>query len=667
MHALAELGVIMSNDAFERSNVDLRMRAVHISEIYDKYYVEQGMSVDLGRMLSQTDGYFDADTAKRDVYGADATVMIVADTAYCGLGYLGYGALYAWSTISVLCPQSMSHEVGHNIGLHHDRLTVTGETAPPPNDIYYNYGYCWDTSPTTCSRSVMAYSGCVTPMGQSGCPRDLFFSTPLVRNGGERQPVGTVYSDNSRILTEQTSSAINWRHSITGAGLIFAATPAYVSRDSCSIVTINGWNIGTGSDISMVTLAGVPVAQIISQSAHHVEVLTGLDTVSSTDGVISVSTTSGITTELVGAFFYESANGQFVTDFNDGSSLNWNSVGSLEWRYMRYCSNPPCTSNAPYSGPTVGVGNSDFASVTAPVLGNGTGILESLFNGDTTNCVDTVSSISFSYHLYTPYSQCRGDFSVWYKDSSGTWMSLSSSTSWGGQTGQDDGWYSSSFAIPDNGVVTGLRFVANPYPIVGDPACRYYGTVALDDIIVDKSTTCTNNNCMHYTASPSAVSTPHPSARPTTVNQHPSQHPSHAPSPAPTQSPGSNTFSSNHPYSNSESLLHFVSFPGASSLSVVFSEETSTEYYYDVIKITADSYWYTSHQYGNWSGSAGRYPGQGSIPALVVEADELFIMFQSDGSVTAYGYDVTVTPNYGMYPFNVYTTVDHCNRRIIVM
>lgn len=67
-------------------------------------------------------------------------------------------------------------------------------------------------------------------------------------------------------------------------------------------VTITGFNLGSGSDIITVSLAGVP-APIRSQSAQSVVVTAGQATVASSGAVILTSPTVG-TTQLADGYRY---------------------------------------------------------------------------------------------------------------------------------------------------------------------------------------------------------------------------------------------------------------------------------------------------------------------------------------------------------------------------
>lgn len=153
MDAMVIYCVQLANDAYANSNVPLRMRSVGVFLTRDASYKEAGFQEDLNR-LRFTDGIFDEDVAQRTSLGADAVVLFVAGSSYCGLAYQWATADLTYGVVSTQCPTSVVHEVGHNIGCQHDRVSEHATDLKA-----YNFGYCWDTSGSTCSRSVMAYPG----------------------------------------------------------------------------------------------------------------------------------------------------------------------------------------------------------------------------------------------------------------------------------------------------------------------------------------------------------------------------------------------------------------------------------------------------------------------------------------------------------------------------
>lgn len=155
MTAMAMYSVQLANDAYTNSRIPIRMRMVGAFPLRDSSFVETGFQSELNHLRNE-DGVLDDDVALRSAVGADSVVLFVAESSYCGLSVQGASAVSAFAVVSTQCPSSVAHEVGHNMGCEHDRLTA-GSTNT--NLDKYNFGYCWDVSSTSCSRSVMAYAG----------------------------------------------------------------------------------------------------------------------------------------------------------------------------------------------------------------------------------------------------------------------------------------------------------------------------------------------------------------------------------------------------------------------------------------------------------------------------------------------------------------------------
>lgn len=208
---LINLAVSETNTGYERSNIIQRMNLVHTAEV--SYADDSSFNWNTAlNNLTNTDNVIDEVRTWRDTYGADLVVMIVNNTAYCGIGWLmtpsyTYDSV-GFSVVSRACATgyySLAHETGHNMGAHHDRATAGSSTA-----MYsYSYGY---QAPNFAFRTIMAYN-CTTY-----CPRINNWSNPDVLYGG--LPTGVNYlapnsADNRMTLNNTAGIVANFRQSRT--------------------------------------------------------------------------------------------------------------------------------------------------------------------------------------------------------------------------------------------------------------------------------------------------------------------------------------------------------------------------------------------------------------------------------------------------------------------
>lgn len=198
MQALVELAVAESNQGYVNSNVGINMVLANYSTTT---YATAGMSTDLSRFRSTTDGYMDGIHATRDANAADVGVLVNNDASSCGLASgIGSTASTAFAVAYWDCITgyySFAHEVGHLQSARHD-------PAADPTTSPYAYGHGY-RAPDNGWRTVMAYN-CTG----AGCPRLNYWSNPAVTYGGV--PMGTYdKSHNQRVLVETKATVAGFR------------------------------------------------------------------------------------------------------------------------------------------------------------------------------------------------------------------------------------------------------------------------------------------------------------------------------------------------------------------------------------------------------------------------------------------------------------------------
>ena len=282
-----------TNTAFRNSGVSARVagwaRAVS--------YMESGdMGTDLDR-LTDLDGYLDDVHVLRADLGADLVHLLVAFTPTssddglmtCGIAWTpfrvspsSHGAAFGVTLLDRRCDYTFTHELGHNLGLKHDRYVVfTPGSSGRPAHVPYAYGYsnaatfspigggqCWHT--------VMAYNEhCFkTPGGRGFVTPVLRFSSPYHRHPYSAEPLG--------VLGEfETYSVDGPADAARALELTRARVAAYYHRPDPPAVT------GVDLAVSPYSASASPVVVDVGESVRVEASVANLG-----DGFVSGSTAS---------------------------------------------------------------------------------------------------------------------------------------------------------------------------------------------------------------------------------------------------------------------------------------------------------------------------------------------------------------------------------------
>jgi len=181
MEALIELTIDETNQIFENTSVGARLSLVGIYYT-PRYDVERGGTsgtLDIVTPAANPAALRSVLATPQAESNADIATLLVAEGGNaCGSAWQFnedntsyFGGDYAMNVVDIDClaNYSYAHEMGHNMGLAHDR--VNGDTTP-----LYTYGYGYQ-EPEQLFRTIMAYP-CDRNAPEGGCPRVPFFSDP---------------------------------------------------------------------------------------------------------------------------------------------------------------------------------------------------------------------------------------------------------------------------------------------------------------------------------------------------------------------------------------------------------------------------------------------------------------------------------------------------------
>ncbi len=193
IRALIDLGIAETNQAYLNSGAVQRVRLVGATEVA---YTESGdIADDLNRLRLTADGNMDEVHALRNTYGADLVHLIV-NSGGCGIAYVldpvsSAFASFAFGVTARSCVSpnlSFAHEMGHNMGLQHDRYVILSNSPYPYSHGYVNQAAFVPGAPQSKRwRTIMAYNDECAAAG-FGCTRLMYFSDPSISYNGD--PMG---------------------------------------------------------------------------------------------------------------------------------------------------------------------------------------------------------------------------------------------------------------------------------------------------------------------------------------------------------------------------------------------------------------------------------------------------------------------------------------------
>jgi hypothetical protein len=163
-------------------NFSVTTELAHAQEV--NYDESDSMEKDLDRLTDLRDTLFKPIHALRDTHKADIVHLLIKAKPNngCGIGWMNVALrpIHAFSVSDYQCAMqnfSAVHEIGHNIGMAHDRF-VEKNAKPGPDQ--FNFGFVAMEQGT---RSLMSYNDqCVQQ--KKNCMRVLQLSSPNIMVGG---------------------------------------------------------------------------------------------------------------------------------------------------------------------------------------------------------------------------------------------------------------------------------------------------------------------------------------------------------------------------------------------------------------------------------------------------------------------------------------------------
>ena len=269
IEAVIDLMVAEANQAYANSRVKQRVGLVARGEID---YTEVNQTVDLRRLEDSDDGYMDEVHAIRDETGADLVHLLPLvggnDYTACGKAWMVSPFGLSGANCGSL---TFAHELGHNMGLRHDRYAECGPGAPCVDwPFRYGYGYvnprAFEPGATDSQRwlTIMAYHARCSRAGVrcQGLPR---FSNPeQTWNGDPLGVAGDFPSSNVDGPADAVGVLNVMRHSVASFRVPYTNQPP-VTAGTLPDVTLQAG--GAGTAVSLTGLFEDPDGDVLTYRA----------------------------------------------------------------------------------------------------------------------------------------------------------------------------------------------------------------------------------------------------------------------------------------------------------------------------------------------------------------------------------------------------------------
>ena len=238
---MVDLFITETNQAYRDSDVD---QQVFLTRAVEVDYEGSNSGLDLERLLNPEDGYLDDVHELRERTGSDLVHLIAESGTVCGIAYLMWTPA-AWFerygfglTIRNCGGAVFAHELGHNMGLRHDRYVDSTDTPFPYSHGYVNRRAFEDGAPASSRwRTLMAYdTECAD--ANFNCETLLRFSNAEQEHEGDPLGIaeGADAADARRSLNDTRRIVADFRE----AGPDLVATPLITDRD---------WSVGQTNTI----------------------------------------------------------------------------------------------------------------------------------------------------------------------------------------------------------------------------------------------------------------------------------------------------------------------------------------------------------------------------------------------------------------------------------